>query len=71
MPFTLHCARRKPTPWSAPLADNPSCARNELDYWRNVENQIETLCNVFNTRDGREGLAAFLEKRTPNWYNAS
>jgi enoyl-CoA hydratase len=44
---------------------------NDLDYRRNVENQIETLCNVFNTRDGREGLAAFLEKRTPNWYNAS
>ncbi len=40
---------------------------NDLDYRRNVENQIETLCNVFNTPDGREGLSAFLEKRTPNW----
>ncbi len=40
---------------------------NDLDYRRNVENQIETLCNVFNTRDGREGLSAFLEKRKPNW----
>jgi enoyl-CoA hydratase len=40
---------------------------NDLDYRRNVENQIETLCNVFNTQDGREGLAAFLEKRKPNW----
>jgi enoyl-CoA hydratase/carnithine racemase len=40
---------------------------NDLDYRRNVENQIETLCNVFSTRDGREGLAAFLEKRKPNW----
>jgi enoyl-CoA hydratase len=40
---------------------------NDLDYRRNVENQIETLCNVFNTRDGREELAAFLEKRKPNW----
>ena len=40
---------------------------NELDYRRNVENQIETLCNVFNTDDGREGLAAFLEKREPRW----
>jgi enoyl-CoA hydratase/carnithine racemase len=40
---------------------------NDLDYRRNVENQIETLCNVFNTPDGREGLAAFLEKRKPNW----
>jgi enoyl-CoA hydratase len=40
---------------------------NDLDYRRNVENQIETLCNVFNTRDGREGLMAFLEKRKPSW----
>lgn len=40
---------------------------NDLDYRRNVENQIETLCNIFNTRDGREGLRAFLEKRKPDW----
>lgn len=40
---------------------------NDLDYRRNVENQIETLCNVFSTADGREGLAAFVEKRAPNW----
>ena len=40
---------------------------NDLDYRRNVENQIETLCNVFNTEDGREGLRAFLEKREPRW----
>jgi enoyl-CoA hydratase/carnithine racemase len=40
---------------------------NDLDYRRNVENQIETLCNVFSTPDGQEGLTAFLEKRRPNW----
>jgi enoyl-CoA hydratase len=40
---------------------------NDLDYRRNVENQIETLCNIFSTPDGREGLTAFLEKRKPNW----
>jgi enoyl-CoA hydratase len=42
---------------------------NDLDYRRNVENQIETLCNVFDTEDGREGLRAFLEKRPPRWQN--
>jgi enoyl-CoA hydratase/carnithine racemase len=40
---------------------------NDMDYRRNVENQIETLCNIFSTADGREGLTAFLEKRRPNW----
>lgn len=40
---------------------------NDLDYRRNVENQIETLCNVFETADSREALAAFLEKREPKF----
>ena len=40
---------------------------NDMDYRRNVENQIETLCNIFSTPDGLEGLRAFVEKRAPNW----
>lgn len=40
---------------------------NDLDYRRNVENQIETMCNIFSTHDGREGLKAFVEKRKPVW----
>jgi len=40
---------------------------NDLDFRRNVENQIETLCNVFGTPDGQEGLKAFLEKRRASW----
>jgi enoyl-CoA hydratase len=40
---------------------------NDLDCRRNIENQIETLCNVFDTADGQEGLQAFLEKRRPQW----
>ncbi len=40
---------------------------NDMDYRRNVENQIETLCNIYSTPDGREGLRAFIEKRRPNW----
>jgi enoyl-CoA hydratase len=40
---------------------------NDLDYRRNVENQVETMCNIFSSDDGREGLAAFLEKRKPKW----
>jgi enoyl-CoA hydratase len=40
---------------------------NDLDYRRNVENQIETLCNIYSTKDGREGILAFVEKRKPVW----
>lgn len=42
---------------------------NDLDYRRNVENQIETLCNIYSTKDGREGIMAFVEKRAPKWQN--
>lgn len=40
---------------------------NDLDYRRNVENQIETMCNIFSTADSKEGLLAFLEKRQTRW----
>ena len=40
---------------------------NDLDYRRNIENQIETMCNIMETAAAKEGLAAFLEKRKPKW----
>lgn len=40
---------------------------NDLDYRRNIENQVETMCNVMETAAAREGIAAFLEKRRPRW----
>ncbi|MCB1742607.1 MAG: enoyl-CoA hydratase/isomerase family protein [Gammaproteobacteria bacterium] len=49
------------------LARRSFMRANDLDYRRNVENQIETLCNVFQTDDSLEGLSAFLEKRAPRW----
>lgn len=40
---------------------------NDLDYRRNIENQVETMCNVMETAAAKEGIAAFLEKRKPRW----
>ncbi|MGR8947703.1 MAG: enoyl-CoA hydratase/isomerase family protein [Gammaproteobacteria bacterium] len=53
------------------LARQSYMRANDLDYRRNIENQIETLCNVFQTPDAREGLAAFLEKRAPKWKSVT
>ena len=40
---------------------------NDLDYRRNIENQVETMCNVMETAAAVEGMRAFLEKRAPRW----
>ena len=61
-------ARKSPTIMA--LGRGSFMRANDLDYRRNVENQIETLCNVFDTPDGREGLRAFVEKRAPIWTDA-
>ena len=55
------------TPTIMALGRRSFMRANDLDYRRNVENQIETLCNVFSTADGREGLQAFIEKRAPKF----
>ena len=67
--FTSDLARRFATksPTIMALGRASFMRANDLDYRRNVENQIETLCNVFDTADGREGLQAFLGKRSPQW----
>lgn len=40
---------------------------NDLDYRRNIENQVETMCNIMETPAAVEGMRAFLEKRKPKW----
>jgi enoyl-CoA hydratase/carnithine racemase len=40
---------------------------NDFEYRRNIENIVETICNIIATEDSQEGLNAFVEKRPPNW----
>ena len=65
--FALARAFAAKSPTIMALGRQSFMRANDLDYRRNVENQIETLCNIFSTPDGREGLRAFVEKRRPVW----
>ena len=38
---------------------------NDLDYRRAMENVVETMCNLKDSEDSREALAAFVEHREP------
>ena len=40
---------------------------NDFEYRRNIENVVETICNIIETDDAQEGMNAFAEKRRPNW----
>ncbi|MCO4865818.1 enoyl-CoA hydratase/isomerase family protein [Cupriavidus sp. WGlv3] len=39
----------------------------DSDYRRGVSYAVDTFCRVAATDDAREGIAAFVEKRTANW----
>ena len=49
------------------LARDAFMRANDLDYRRNIENMVETICNIIETEAAQEGLDAFNEKRPPNW----
>lgn len=49
------------------LARDGFMRANDFEYRRNIENVVETICNIIETDDAQEGLAAFNEKRRPNW----
>lgn len=65
--FAMAVEFTKKSPTIMALGRRSFMRANDLDYRRNVENQIETMCNIFASADGKEGLAAFLEKRAPKW----
>jgi len=49
------------------LARDSFMRANDYEYRRNIENVVETICNIIETPDAQEGLDAFNEKRRPNW----
>lgn len=49
------------------LARDSFMRANDFEYRRNIENVVETICNIIATDDAQEGLAAFNEKRKPRW----
>jgi enoyl-CoA hydratase len=49
------------------LARDSFMRANDYEYRRNIENVVETICNIIATDDAQEGLNAFNEKRRPNW----
>jgi enoyl-CoA hydratase len=49
------------------LARDAFMRANDFEYRRAIENTVETICNIIETDDAQEGLAAFNEKRKPRW----
>jgi enoyl-CoA hydratase len=63
--LALELASKSPTVMQ--LARDSFMRANDAEYRRSIENTVETICNIIELDDAREGLAAFNEKRKPNW----
>jgi enoyl-CoA hydratase/carnithine racemase len=49
------------------LARDSYMRAQDLDYRRNIENVVETICNIVETDAAQEGLRAYVEGRDPEW----
>ena len=63
--LALEFASKSPTIMQ--IARGSFMRANDSEYRRNIENQVETICNIIATDDAQEGLSAFVEKRAPDW----
>ncbi len=55
------------SPMVMKLARDSFMRANDFEYRRAIENTVETICNIIELDDAKEGLAAFNEKRPPKW----
>ncbi len=55
------------SPMVMQLARDSFMRANDYEYRRAIENTVETICNIIELDDAKEGLAAFNEKRSPRW----
>lgn len=55
------------SPMVMQLARDSFMRANDHEYRRAIENTVETICNIIELDDAKEGLAAFNEKRAPRW----
>jgi enoyl-CoA hydratase len=49
------------------LGRNAFHRANTLDHFRSIEDVADALCATVDLPEAQEGLAAFVEKRSPNW----
>jgi enoyl-CoA hydratase/carnithine racemase len=55
------------SPLITEIARDAFVRAQDLDYRRNIENVVETICTIIETDDAQEGLDAFAEDRDPDW----
>jgi len=53
--------------WAANSLGFRYSTANDLGYRQGVADAVENFCDLAVTPDAQEGLAAFLEKRSPTW----
>lgn len=49
------------------LARDSYMRAQDFEYRRNIENVVETICNIVETDAAQEGLQAYIEDREPEW----
>ena len=49
------------------LARDSFMRAQDFEYRRNIENVVETICNIVETDAAQEGLQAYVEGRDPDW----